>query len=212
MTAFRSLEALAKPRPRRAGEACELCTAVLGGDHRHVVELDRRRIRCACHACAMLFLPRFDTTARYRTVPDRVVFDVQCRFSELQWAALEIPVRLAFFFYSSRAKKWIASYPSPAGATESLLPLDAWAAIAESEALVRAIEPDVEALLAYGERLRPIECLLVPIDTCYELVGRVRLHWQGIDGGSAVREEIGRHLARLRARSRALRAAEGPTR
>ena len=27
-------------------------------------------------------------------------------------------------------------------------------------------------------------CLLVPIDACYRLVGLVKLHWRGFDGGS----------------------------
>jgi hypothetical protein len=30
----------------------------------------------------------------------------------------------------------------------------------------------------------------VPIDRCYELVGRMRRHWRGFDGGDEVRAQI----------------------
>ena len=35
-----------------------------------------------------------------------------------------------------------------------------------------------------------LECFLVPIDVCYELVGRLRRVWRGFDGGQDARREI----------------------
>jgi hypothetical protein len=40
----------------------------------------------------------------------------------------------------------------------------------------------------------------VPIDACYELVGRIRTHWKGLDGGDDVRTEMDRFFAALRDR------------
>ena len=40
-----------------------------------------------------------------------------------------------------------AFYPSPAGATESLLPLTAWEEIVRENPALREMQPDVEALL-----------------------------------------------------------------
>ena len=35
-----------------------------------------------------------------------------------------------------------------------------------------------------------IECHLVPIDACYEFVGRLRMLWHGFDGGQLVHEFV----------------------
>ena len=64
-----------------------------------------------------------------------------------QWDSLLIPISLAFFFHSSSAGRVLAYYPSPAGATESLLDLEYWDAIAERNPVLKRMEPDVEALL-----------------------------------------------------------------
>ena len=44
-------------------------------------------------------------------------------------------------------------------------------------------------------------CHLVPIDACYELVGLVRLHWKGFDGGEEAWKAIEGFFAELRRRS-----------
>ena len=41
----------------------------------------------------------------------------------------------------------------------------------------------------------------MPVDACYDLVGRVKLGWKGFDGGEEVWEEIDRFFARLRERA-----------
>jgi hypothetical protein len=59
----------------------------------------------------------------------------------------------------------------------------------------------VEALLVRraGEGF---ECFLVPIDACYELVGLVRMHWKGFDGGQEAWEAIDGFFDAVRERSR----------
>ena len=55
---------------------------------------------------------------------------------------------------------------------------------------------------------RGFECFLVPIDACYELVGLVRMHWKGFDGGQEAWEAIDGFFDAVRERSRPAEEAE----
>ena len=170
-------------KPRAApGEACEMCAEPIGDGHSHVVNLDSRQIMCTCRACWLLFTHQGAAGGRYRAVPDRYLFDPGFKLGDGAWEELQIPVRVAFLFSNSDLGKVAAFYPSPAGATESLLSLEAWAGVVAANPVMTDLTPDVEALLVRraGEGF---ECYLVPIDACYELVGLVRMHWKGFDGG-----------------------------
>ena len=68
-------------------------------------------------------------------------------WARASWEALQIPVRVAFFFNNSDLGRVVAFYPSPAGATESLLPLEAWAEVVAANPVMTDLVPDVEALL-----------------------------------------------------------------
>jgi hypothetical protein len=179
------------------------------------VDVQARAVQCACRACGLLFTHP-GAGARFRTVPERIVEEPGHAIAEADWAALEIPVRLAFLFQSSAAGRWVAVYPSPAGPTESALPLAGWARVAAACRLVELAEPDVEALLVRGEAgpgegragggAGPLRCLLVPIDRCYELVGLIRRTWRGFDGGDEVRRGIEAFFTELSRRARPLEA------
>jgi hypothetical protein len=43
---------------------------------------------------------------------------------------------------------------------------------------------------------------VVPIDACYELVGKLRLLWKGFDGGQEAREAIDSFFDRVATRAR----------
>ena len=94
----------------------------------------------------------------------------------------------------------MALYPSPAGATESLLPLEAWQQIVENNPILKQMQPDVEALLV-NRTHETRDYYYVSIDECYKLVGLIRSHWRGLSGGTEVWKEIGRFFARLKERS-----------
>jgi hypothetical protein len=46
-----------------------------------------------------------------------------------------------------------------------------------------------------------IDTFVVPIDACYELAGRMRLHWRGFDGGAEARQAIAGFLDSVRRRA-----------
>lgn len=197
----------AAPR-RRAGEHCEMCDEALAEDHRHVVNLETRNLLCACTACHLLFTHEGAAGGRYRAIPDRYLYDASLELSERQWDELQIPVGMAFFFLNSSLGRFVAFYPSPAGATESLLPLETWRQVMKANPAFGSITPDVEALLLRRMDGR-FECYLAPIDASYELVGRVRRHWKGFDGGEEVWTEIASFFSTLRERSRTVEANRG---
>jgi hypothetical protein len=197
------LSRFARP-PAPPGERCELCAQDIAEPHPHVVDLVTRTLACACAACGTLFR-HFGAGARYRTVPDRVLVDPAFSLDDQAWAALRIPVGLAFVFCNSSLSRWVAFYPSPAGSTEAELPEQPWQALLASSPLLAEVQPDVEALLVHRPPGAPGAYFLVPIDACYRLVAKVRLTWRGFHGGDAARAEIEDFFAELRTRARPLR-------
>jgi hypothetical protein len=189
---------------KRIAERCELCAAELPAEHRHLVEPVSRKIVCACRACALLFEGRRD--GRFRLVPDRVQRLDGFSLSDAQWDELRLPINLAFFFRSTPAGRAVAIYPSPAGPTESLLPLEAWHDLEAENPLLGELEPDVEALLVYRVGTAR-DHYRVPIDECYKLVGILRTQWHGLSGGTEVWKAIGEFFDGLRKKASASGAA-----
>jgi hypothetical protein len=175
-----------------------MCDAELGAEHSHLVEPATRRLVCACEACALLFSGR--TEGRYRRVPRVVRLLADVHMTDAAWDGLGIPIDLAFLLRSTPAGGVIAVYPSPAGATESLVSSEAWEALDEENPVLRDLEPDVEALLV-NRVGGACECYRVGIDECYKLVGLIRTKWRGLSGGQEVWEAIREHFAGLKERS-----------
>jgi hypothetical protein len=195
------LQRFARPRSlARPGERCEMCGTEVPDEHPHVVNLEARTLLCACRACALLFTHEGAAGGRYRAVPDRYLYDPTFTLSEREWEEAQIPVDVAFFFRNSTLDRFVCFYPSPGGATESLLDASSWEAVMRANPALDPV-PDVEALIV-RRRDGAFQCYLVPIDACYELVGLVRLHWRGFSGGKEVWQEIERFFERLRSRSR----------
>ena len=189
--------------PEPTGERCDMCSEPIADEHQHVVNVERRQLMCVCRGCYLLFS---DTQARlrYRAIPDRYLVFPDFALDRRQWAALQIPVGLAFFFRNSSLGRTVAFYPGPAGATESELDMGAWEELRATDARVDLLADDTEALLVRvpEDDNEPPDCHLVPIDACYEFVGRLRMLWRGFDGGQDVRKYIGGFFDLLAARSR----------
>jgi hypothetical protein len=185
-----------------APERCELCATEVPGEHGHIADLEGASLLCSCRACYLLFTQHNAGRGRYRSVPDRYLQDGSRVMTPAEWDQLEIPVGLAFFLRTSRAEGGITGfYPSPAGATECRLDLPLWQQLVTAYPLLGAAADDVEATLI-SRSDDGVEYFLVPIDACYELVGRMRLHWHGFDGGTEGRESIAAYLVDVRRRAR----------
>lgn len=198
---LRRFTAPAPPRP----EQCELCGVEVAPEgHRHLVDTDKRVLACACLACALLFENPASAGGRFRTVPDRWLTDPGHTVDDGAWESLQIPVGVVYFFRNAALDRFVALYPSPAGATESELDPAAWQQVLDRTRLAALLEPDVEALLLRrgGDGC---ECYLVPIDVCYQLVGRMRLLWQGFDGGAEARAALAEFFADVARRARPVR-------
>jgi hypothetical protein len=184
-----------------AAEQCELCSAAVPTEHRHLLDVEARRLICACRACSVLFDNASAGGRHYRLLPDRIrALHPDPQAADLFWAELAIPVDLAFLFFDTSANRMVALYPGPMGATESQLPLGAWETLARENAPLSAMQPDVEALLVNRTRDRS-EHWIVPIDVCYSLAGVIRTHWKGLGGGDVVWAELERFFTSLRGRA-----------
>lgn len=196
------LERLARRGPPTAvGERCELCASPVAEDHGHIVDVRARGLLCACRPCYLLFTPDGAGDGHYRAVPNRVLDLGSEAIGPQQWDRLEVPVSVAFFFQNSILGHVVGLYPGPGGATESELAFDTWADVVRDVPVLETLEPDVEAVLVRGERGSATEAFIVPIDRCYELTGRLRAVWQGIDGGSEVQLALDSFFAGLTATS-----------
>ena len=206
--AFEMLRQLARRQPQNV-EHCELCRVAVRSEHAHLLEVPRRRLLCACGACALLFSGRSD--AKFKLVPRDARRLLNFQMTDAEWDGLLIPINLAFFVQSSIDSRVTALYPSPAGATESLLSLETWSGIVQANPDLRLLQPDVEALLVnrvgHAREASAAEYYVAPIDECYRLVGLIRIHWHGLSGGEEVWREIGNFFAVLRAKSECITEA-----
>lgn len=185
---------------RAAGEQCEFCGAAIAAEHGHLADLPRRALLCVCRACYLLFTHDGAGGARFRAVPTRYVMLPEFAAARESWEALDLPIGLAFFFRNSATGRTTAFYPSPAGATESELPLGSWDALARAVPALGTLAADVEALLVRRDQDR-MDALIVPIDACYELVGVIRIAWRGFHGGDELHRHVDSFFARARERA-----------
>ncbi|HEY4278835.1 MAG TPA: DUF5947 family protein [Conexibacter sp.] len=191
-------------------ERCELCSVVIEPEHRHVLDLSKGELLCSCRPCALLFDRDGVPSGQLRAVSERRLALPPIALDDERWAALGVPVEMAFFVRSSSDSKVRALYPSPAGATEATLDATAWweGLVADSPALPELAD-DVEALLVDRVRGRR-RCFVVGIDVAYRLVALVRTGWRGITGGTPMWKALDSFFDDLQQSARPLaKAARG---
>ena len=179
-------------------ERCDLCRTTVPEDHRHMLHLVERRIVCTCEACWALY----SGNAEYRPTGSRTLFLDGFECDAELWGAFQIPIGLAFFMRSTVTEGVVAFYPSPAGATESELSLEAWEALVARNPVLDQLDSDAEALVV-NRMSEPPQYAILPIDACYALVGLVKSRWEGISGGGAIEQAVPEFFAALRARAAA---------
>ncbi len=173
-------------------EQCEMCGTSIPADHRHLLHISERRIVCACEPCWGMRSGDGD----FRPTGSRTVWLPELLIPDDLWAAFQIPIGLAFFMRSTVTECVVAMYPSPAGATESELHFDAWARACELNPILAQMEQDIEGLIV-NRMAEPAVYVLAPIDRCYELTGTIKMHWEGISGGSALEAAMEDFFSRL---------------
>ncbi len=203
MIALPTLGRLARPRRTvSAGTSCEICGTALDAQHRHIAELEAHRLLCTCEVCALVH-ERTEVTSRFRAVPKHVRALPADVVTTGDLDALGVPVGLSFFFRASTLARWVAIFPSVAGATEAPVRDEIFERVLARAGLDRpgAIAEDVEALLVRRERGRISSAFVVPIDVCYELVALLRTYWEGIDGGDMAKAKLDELFATIDARA-----------
>jgi hypothetical protein len=203
-----ALRRISKRREETQQERCELCGVGLPDDHEHLYNVQKRQLACSCSACAVITDVR-STKAGHKRVPRRYLALLDFEMSDDQWEALAIPVNMAFLTTAGDGSIH-CHYPSPAGATESLLTLEGWEELVDQNPILAEMEPDVEALLVSrageshetsDDQPQENEYFLVPIDACFELVGLIRVHWRGFSGGKQALDRIADFFNGLRMRA-----------
>jgi hypothetical protein len=193
MSGVAGLRRMARPAP--AAERCDLCRTTVPDDHRHLLQLEERRILCVCEVC---WATR-SGDAELRPVGRRTLWLEDFRLPADLWDAFQIPIGLAFFLHSSVTGSVVAMYPSPAGATESELRFDGWSRLVEINPVLEQLEPDAEGLIV-NRLAGPQVAAIAPIDRCYELVGLIKRRWEGISGGAGLERAIAEFFVSLRVR------------
>ena len=132
------------PARRRAGRAASCARSRSPAEHKHLLDLEERRIVCVCPTCWSMR----SGDARYRPTGSRTLwledFDAaptSCgRRSRSRSASRSSCAR-------ARRANVVGLYPSPAGATECELDLDAWDRLVAANPVLEDLDPDAEALI-----------------------------------------------------------------
>jgi hypothetical protein len=158
---------------------------------------------CVCRACALLLDRPAAGGDHYRLIPERARRIHNLDLDEHSWAALGLPVDLAFLVRSTSAGRVVAHYPGAMGATESQLDLAGWKELETAKPVLSTMAPDTEALLV--SRVRgAAERRLLGLDDCYRLVALIRTSWRGRSAGDEVWGQLAGFFAELNARGSAV--------
>ena len=113
------------------------------------------------------------------------------RWTAAAWDALQIPVGLAFFFRNSALDRTVAFYPGPGRCHRVRAGPGRLERSSRRRSAGRPAGRRRRGAAGAGARTTSATaarvCHLVPIDACYEFVGRLRMLWRGFDGGSRTR-------------------------
>ena len=134
---------------------------------------------------------------KYKPLPQRYLQLEDFNMSDSLWSDFLIPVNMAFFVNSTAKQGTVAYYPAPTGATESKLKMEAWNNLVIVNPVLKDLTNDLEALLVnrLGDKG---QYFIVPIDSCYKLIGMIRIAWKGIFGGKEVNDIIDKFFDELK--------------
>ena len=183
--------------PTSSAQRCDFCGVEIDTVHRHLFDRPKRSLICVCQLCYSLFTMDGAGGTRFRPVPQRYVLLADAANEAPFWDALQIPDGLSVLFTNGATGLTTACCLGSTMASEVAVPLDAWRDIERALPLLETMAHDVEALLVRRTD-GAIDAAIVPIDACYELLGRLRQNCPGVQRDSAdVGREIEAFFARL---------------
>jgi len=186
----------------RAGRgAVRVCGQLLPARHSHVVHIERRQPALRLPALLSPFLLGGSRGREGQSgAGKRFSISAKASFPRRSGTGCRSRSILAFFFFNSSLGRTVVFYPSPAGATESLLPLETWEELVREHPRLATLKPGMSKRFSPGNGLRRRinlpAAFIVPIDACYELVGIVRRTWKGFHGGEEAWQAIAAFLQR----------------
>ena len=184
-----------KARPS-LGQQCDFCSFDIDNSHRHLLDRVRRSLVCVCQSCYGLFTHDGAGGMRFCAVPRRYVLLPNLVGVTELWDALQIPIGPTFLFTNGATGLTTAYCPGRADATEAALPLDVWKDVERAVPAVATLAHDVEGLLIRRTDTL-IDAAIIPLDACYELLGRIRRASFASRGVNAIPGEIDAFLARV---------------
>ncbi|MEO6892411.1 MAG: DUF5947 family protein [Ktedonobacteraceae bacterium] len=87
-----------KREMRPPTEQCELCSAGIPAQHRHLLALASHTLICVCIPCSILFGDPGAGQGKYRLVPSRALLLPDFQMTDEQWEELLIPVNMVYTF------------------------------------------------------------------------------------------------------------------
>jgi hypothetical protein len=188
---WRSVGARTSSRQR-----CDFCDVEIDNSHGHLFDRTKRSLVCVCPSCYCLFTDEGAGGRRFRAVPQRYALLPEAAHEAPLWDALRIPNGLSVLFTNSGSGLTTAYCPGSTEASESAVPLDVWRDVERVMPALATMLHDVEALLV-SRSDRAIEAAIVPVDACYELVGRIRQARREPRADDRVNREIRAFFARI---------------
>ena len=150
---FAKLKRFVEPQPKpRSREDCEFCGVEIAEKHSHAVNTETRSLMCVCRPCYLLFTHEGAARGKFKAVPERYLYAPGLILTDAQWNRLQIPVGIAFFFFNTSLGRMVVFYPSPVGATESLLSLETWDELAERTHCLQLLLPTSRRYLCETSR------------------------------------------------------------
>ena len=136
---------------REAQEHCDLCSEPIPPEHRHLLDLETRELRCACRraaCCSTARAPAAGTTPG----PRPAAAAGRLRARRRAWEELRIPVDMAFFFHRARGRARRRLLPGADGRDRVAARAARLGGDRGRQPRARGMEPDVEALLVNRAR------------------------------------------------------------
>ena len=85
-------------------EQCDLCAEPIGAEHRHLLDLQTRRLLCACRACTILFDRSGAGGRHYSLIGDRIRAVQDLELDDTAWRSFDPCLPCGVHMYLGKGK------------------------------------------------------------------------------------------------------------